>query len=62
MRWTGKFIGDKTLIVSGIILWFEPQTDHQREVFSNEDLFFLIRTMLLTVNLLRSLLRQYIRW
>ena len=31
MRWTGKFIGDKTLIVSGIILWFEPQTDHQNQ-------------------------------
>ena len=42
-------------------LGFESQPDHQREVFSNEDLFFLIRTTLLTVNLLRFLLRQYIR-
>ena len=35
----------------------EPNADHQREVFSNEDLFFLTRKMLLTFNKLRSSLR-----
>ena len=45
------------LIISELTLWFEPQTDHQRKVFSNEDLFFLDSTMLLIFNRLRSSLR-----
>ena len=41
---------------------FESRTDHGREVFNGEDLFFLICTKLLAFNSLHSLFEQHTRW